>query len=204
MLVEERVKHGPPAVPAVRSVPVSFSSVSKVLVTAPKGLTVSEVMPTTQLPLLSLADIPAYWASGSTSRRYEYNWLLQFVRSHPFILGVHWSQEFTFGVQGDLLTCLQCMSPDDPSELVRISRAYYDRNRKADADVFGGLEQFCKHYPCVLSGREYCDTMSWTSSVKRKLRHILDNIHDGDLRQRPLYVQAQNFLDTVPLFLPSS
>jgi hypothetical protein len=195
---EERVKHGPPAVPAVQPVPVSSASVvSNVLATAPKGLSAEEVRPTTQVALARVEDFPVFGASGSTSREFSYNRLLDVVR-------YHWSREFTFDSQRDLLFSLQCMTPGDPSVLVRFSRACYNRYRRADADVFGLLEQFCQHHPCVLSCQKYCDELSWKSSVRRELKGLLDNIIGSGFRKRPLYVQAEKFLSSVPLLLPSS
>ena len=92
------------------------------------------------------------------------------------------------------------MSKDDPCDLFRVARAYYDRHRMSDADLFLCLKQFCRQHPEVMESECYESGMSWTPLVRRELKHILWSFSNYELKQRPIFVKAERFLDTVPLY----
>ena len=93
------------------------------------------------------------------------------------------------------------MSEDDTCDLVRISRAYFDRYRMSDVDLFFCFERFCCQHPDVMDSERYDPKMSWEFSVRSELRQILDGFRNQELLTRPICVKTREFLDTVPLFL---
>jgi len=182
----------------MKDIRASISESVLSLVTPVKGLSTV----TQRKTIRCVEDIPFFGSSGSISSENSYTRLVDWVREHPFILKDSHSSEFTFDSQVDLDNIMWWMlTDDDPCELVRICRTYYERYRMADAEVFERLEQFCSQHPEVLNSESYDAGMAWKYSDRRKLGRCLDGIHDQEMKQRDKYQRAMKFLGTVPFSL---
>ena len=166
--------------------------------TIPWGLPESqingEVSPTVQpqSQLKRVEDIPIY------ATQWLYEGLVQFISLHPYVLENVSSPQFTFDAQCSLDTALYWMDKDDTSMVFCVSRAYFNSHQMADAEVLCCLERFCDEHPEILSSNRYEDGMSWSYKTKYKLKNLLNNVRDRELRKLEIWVKADKFSATVP------
>ena len=177
-------------------------SVSKMTAVPASVLSVPSPFPTFLRPrdtvIKTVVDIPVYSVSGSNSQEGCYNDLVEFVKSHPYVMEQGYPKSFdnNLSEQHALWYELSGMEEDDPSALYHMCKLFFDKWRTKDYILRRDLSVLCNSYPEISTGR-YQNSMRWTAGRYWNLGDLLDLIEYSASPTDEVYTKARQFYKSI-------